>query len=528
MTVARATFILELLVLCGLVVFLLALGRADVLEKIRRHTLAFTLVTLVTLFSLLHLVVTRRIVRMIERRRSPADYDERRVLFDLGQEARAATDITALFDSIARRIGETLETENVQIFVRSDATGDYVCRTPDAAKEAAPKLARDAFVVKRLRRLSAPLVIEPGEFDAWRRAFDSAPPEVREERERELRILRRAQSRLLLPVKIKEQLVGLVSLGPRRAGYKYSTRDKQMLMSVASQLAFVIENSWLVERMVAEEKLKRELMLAAEVQQGLLPAAPPESARLDLAGFCQPARGIGGDYYDFILLDNKQVGIAVADVSGKGISAALVMSNVQAALRSQTMGHGAQSALTLAEMVSNINRLLCRSTGTATYVTFFYAQFNEQTSQLSYVNAGHNPPLLIRAGLGEATARPQRIQALAGNGVSVTESAVSNAGGYLKLDTGGPVIGFFEQCHYEQGIIQLETGDLLLAYTDGVTEAMNLSSEEYGEERLQRLVSEVSHLSADKVRDHIVDSLKVWCAGAPQHDDLTLIVLKVR
>src|SRR2546423_9131975 len=103
-------------------------------------------------------------------------------------------------------------------------------------------------------------------------------------------------------------------------------------MSVASQLAFVIENSGLVERMVAQEKLRRELVLAAEVQQGLLPSGAPESARLDLAGFCQPARGIGGDYYDFILLDDQQVGIAVADGSGKGISSGLVMSNVHAAL----------------------------------------------------------------------------------------------------------------------------------------------------------------------------------------------------
>ncbi|OLE54890.1 MAG: hypothetical protein AUG51_06015 [Acidobacteria bacterium 13_1_20CM_3_53_8] len=548
LTVARSLFILELLILCGLLLFIFVGSRASPLEKLREHASILTLIAMLALFALLHLVVTRRIVRLIERRRSPADYDERRILFDLGQEARSATNIAELYNSIAGRIREALEAENVLIFVRAHSTGDYVCRvsapqaefdsTPDSEtmKESRLILSRDAFVIKRLRHLTAPLVIEPEELETWARAFDSAPRDARETRERELEILTRIKSNLFLPIKIKEQLVGVASLGPRRAQHKYSSRDKVLLMSVASQLAFVIENSGLVERMVAQEKLRRELMLAAEVQQGLLPSGPPESARLDLAGFCQPARGVGGDYYDFILLDNNQVGIAVADVAGKGISAALVMSNVQAALRSQTMARtgSAQATLSLAELVSNINKLVCRSTGTATYVTFFYAQFNEQTGQLAYVNAGHNPPLLIRAHDAKSNhvteLHPSFTDAQSWPKTNFAAASKSKNGktDYMKLDTGGPVIGFFDHCSYEQGIIQLEPGDLLLAYTDGVTEALNTLDEEFGEERLKETVAAVSDLPADKVRDHIVHSLELWCTGAPQHDDLTLIVLKVR
>jgi phosphoserine phosphatase RsbU/P len=302
--------------------------------------------------------------------------------------------------------------------------------------------------------------------------------------------------------------------------------------------------------------LRRELALASEVQQRLFPDRPPTSDSLELAGYCQPARGVGGDYYDFLALDDEQIGIAVADVAGKGISAALVMSIVQASLRSQTMAPGGasrQSSSSLAELVSTINRLLCSSTGSATYVTFFYGQFDERTRRLSYINAGHNPPLLLRATNGAA----RRLAAEAGSGRELSEpylsvKSISSAetaeqliadvlarpdsvagerqmtDNCLRLTTGGLVIGLFDHSHYEQETIQLHIGDLLVAYTDGVTEALNEAGEEFGESRLQSSLMQAAHLSANDVRDSLVKSLQVWCAGAPQHDDLTFVVLKVK
>jgi len=234
------------------------------------------------------------------------------------------------------------------------------------------------------------------------------------------------------------------------------------------------------------------------------------------------------------------------------------MSNVQAALRSQTMlgeTNGSSNG-SLGELVSNINKLVCRSTGSATYVTFFYAQYDQQTHQLSYVNAGHNPPLLIRA--GEKGANGRSVQRLVDDfepayglfpftmhGESrrrvdfgrVDEYSVSThrrahpmngANGCMTLTTGGPVIGLFDQSSYEQGVVKLERGDLLIAYTDGVTESLNILDEEFGEENLERVAVSSSHLSADNVRDRIVESVKLWATGTPQHDDLTFIVLKVK
>jgi sigma-B regulation protein RsbU (phosphoserine phosphatase) len=575
LSAGRLVSIFEGLVFGGALLYVLSGSRAASVDRLGPRTDLFVLVGATALLALLHLLLFRHIVPILERYFSPAPYDERRILFDLGQEARAATNMDQLYNSIVNKIGDALETESVSIFVRDDETGEYVCRicapqrslhktyeprrgSREAAVMPGLSLGRNAFVVKRLHRLTTPWVIEEADLDAWERAFVTDAPDVREARERESETLRRIKASLLVQIRIKQQLVGILSVGPRRARRPYSIADKEMLMSVAGELAFVIENSKLVERTVEEERLRRELALAAEVQQRLFPENPPSSRSLELAGYCQPARGVGGDYYDFLALDDEQIGIAVADVAGKGISAALVMSVVQASLRSQTMSHNdaGRRKNSLAELVSTMNRLLCSSTGTATYVTFFYAQFDERTRRLTYINAGHNPPLLLRsrngaakrlaaveAGGGRDAAATERPRSL--KSVAQAETAEQLIADVLampdsmpaefqvtdncsRLSTGGVVIGLFDNSHYEQETIQLQSGDMLVAYTDGVTEALNEAGEEFGEERLQNALPSVAHLSANEARDSLVRSLQVWCSGAAQHDDLTFIVLKVK
>jgi phosphoserine phosphatase RsbU/P len=541
MTVARTVILAECLIYSGVFLFVMTARLAALAGWFSRHADLVVAASAIALFIFLHFVVARRITALIERYLAPPAYDERRILFDLGQESRSATDIDDLYKSIVSRIGDALGSENVSIFVRDDASGNYVCRIcepqimlPEAldlrdeytpVEGARLVFTRDAFVVKRLHHLGTLLVIEPEDFETWARAFASARPALREARERERATLRQASSNLLVPIKSKDQLIGILSLGPRRSQHKYSAADKEMLISVASQLALVIENSKLIERIVAEERLRRELALAAEVQRRLFPVRPPASASIELSGFCQPARGVGGDYYDFLELSDEQIGIAVADVAGKGISAALLMSSVQASLRSHEMMQSvsAQPTGSPAELVSTVNRLLCRSTGAATYVTFFYAQFDQHNGELTYVNAGHNPPMLLRSSSKSGKdARP----ALTTD--TDLEIALHNGNGCYSLTTGGTVIGLFQNLVYDQETIQLERGDLLIAYTDGVTEALNEGGEEFGEQRLQAVVDGAAHLSASEVRDTVVKRVQVWCANTPQHDDLTFIVLKMR
>jgi sigma-B regulation protein RsbU (phosphoserine phosphatase) len=480
-------------------------------------------------------------------------------LSDLGQAARGVTTIEQLFKLSVEKIQDALHTENVSIFVRHDESGDYVCEicsqtgaTDEQQQQRRADqrlvLARDAFVVKRLKRLGIPLGTGPRDFETWTQALASDTPATREARLREIATLESIKSRLLLQVMMKDQLVGIISLGPRTGDRPFSAQDKQMLMSEAGQKAFVIENAKLVERMVEEERLKRELSLATEVQRRLFPVRAPEVDSLELAGFCQPARGVGGDYYDFLTLGDGQVGVAVADVAGKGISAALLMSIVQASLRSQAIA----ARGSLSDLVSTMNRLMYSSTNESSYATFFYAQFDERDRRLTYVNAGHNPPFLVRAGgfqkeQSETQGRTFfrcRLAAAAG-GVAEMDAGAATAlleapppatmtqtGTTAKLTrlltSGGPVIGVFSDCVYEQETIQMQSGDVLVAFTDGVTEAFNTEGEEFGECRLEKVLAESTHLSADEISERIVERVRQWCGHAPQHDDLTFVVLKVK
>lgn len=274
-------------------------------------------------------------------------------------------------------------------------------------------------------------------------------------------------------------------------------------MSIAAQLALVIDNARLTERMVAQERMRRELALAAEVQQRLLPSAPPQCVAMEIAGFCEPARGVGGDYYDFINFDDRQLGLAIADVAGKGMPAALLMSTVQATLRSLTARNGSNGDCDqeLASIVSKLNRLLFNTTNGEHYVTFFYATFDQSTQLLTYVNAGHNPPLYLHANENNE---------------------------FRELTAGGTVAGAFEHSRYEQETVQMESNDLLFLYTDGLSEAFNKDGEEFGSNRIMETLKANAQLSVDEIRDQVVRRVKEWCSGVSLYDDLTFVVMKVK
>ncbi len=570
---AGKLLIVEAVAACAALSVALTGSRAAMLDRFGGRADIASVVAACALLAMLHFFVNRSVLTRLERRLPIRAYDERRILFDLGQAARGVTNTDQIYSFVVREIADALCATNVSIFVRDDAMGDYVCRV--SSKEAELKhgaarqslnrhtLAANSLIVKRLSGLSAPLGLTPDDLETWRRAVASFDARRRAERERECATLNAVEARLVLGITIRERLVGILSLGLRQGSRCYSAEDKRMLMSVASQLAFIIENAKLAERMVAEEGLKRELALAREVQQRLLPEAAPETESLDLAAFFQPARAVGGDYYDFITLNDGQLGIAVADVAGKGISAALLMSNVQASLRSQVMSHRTDGRTdSLAELVRTMNRLVHRSTGAASYVTFFYAQFDEEARTLTYVNAGHNPPILVRTNNsdGQLTcgsrhtisdcklrvssgsmmmpAAVRAVGACAAVAVLEAESLENEITGgpntpvnlieVRELTAGGPVLGVFDCCRYEQETLQMVSGDLLIAFTDGLTESLDREGNEFGEERLREVLTACAHMSADEVRDRVESQVREWSAGAAQHDDLTFVILKVK
>ena len=496
----RIYFSLEFILFITIYVALLGL---------HRNTIAAAL--LVAAFIVIHLLARRRLLPRLERYYAPAPYDERKIFFDLGHELRHVPTIDHLYQQLAERLRVALDASNAAIFVRDEASGNFNLRVVAAQGRTAEtelggrrlQLSKRAFVVRRLVNLSTPLVIEPKEIETWSQALNSVLPSVREERAGEHEVLLAIRSTILVQIKQKNELVGILSFGPRRGGFQYSDADRELLMSIASQLALIIDNARLTERMVAQERMRRELALAAEVQQRLLPAQAPKSAGIEIAGFCEPARGVGGDYYDFINFDDAQFGVAIADVAGKGMPAALLMSTVQATLRSLTARNGSPVPATydLSSIVAKLNRLLFNSTNGEHYVTFFYATFDQATQRLTYVNAGHNPPVYLEADSG---------------------------GEFRQLTSGGLIAGAFEHAAYEQETVQMKANDILFLYTDGLTEALNVEGEEFGTTRMVDTLKSIASLSADQIRDVIVRRVKEWCTGMSLYDDLTFVVLKVK
>jgi phosphoserine phosphatase RsbU/P len=276
------------------------------------------------------------------------------------------------------------------------------------------------------------------------------------------------------------------------------------LAACAEQFALTMENARLNARVMEQEQVRRDIALATEVQKRLLPGSAPQTAATSLGAYTLAARSVGGDYYDFLQIGDHRIGIALADVAGKGIAAALIMAVVQASLRIIA----AESNVSLPELAAKMNSFLHRSTGFSSYATFFYAQLDEDKRQLRYVNAGHNPPYLVRA------LRPE----LDKNGV----------GGVIEeLATGGVIIGMFPSAKYEESVVDLHPGDVLIAFTDGVTEALNAADEEFGEERLQGLVRRAAHLPVVEMTAVISQELRDWIGEAAQYDDLTFVVMKV-
>jgi len=349
----------------------------------------------------------------------------------------------------------------------------------------------EGLLIGRLRGYSYPLPLKPGDFDAWSRWAAKKPEHLAE-----IECLRASGAALAVPLLAKNDIAGILLLGPPVARVEFSAAEKRALQSCAGQFALMMENARLTDRMVEQEKLSRDIQLAAEVQKRLFPDKPPATAAVTLAGISLPARSVGGDYYDFFDLGDQRIGIALADVAGKGVAAALIMSVVQASLRILASEENAS----LATLAARMNRFLHRSTGSNAYATFFYAQIDERLRQLRYVNAGHNPPCLLRCSADQ----------------SIEE-----------LPAGGTVIGLFPQSNYEEGVLDLQPGDVLIAFTDGVTEALNPKEEEFGDERLKNLLRRSAHLPVDEMASAITNELKNWIDDAAQYDDLTFILVKV-
>ena len=297
----------------------------------------------------------------------------------------------------------------------------------------------------------------------------------------------------LIPMHLQGQTKGIIMLGPRLRGGDYSPADLEFLYSLGNLAIISIENARLFREALEKQRLEDELKIAREIQQGLLPEKLPAIRGFEIAGINIPSFQVGGDYYDVIEHSERDYVVAIGDVSGKGTPAALLMAGVQAVLRTIAPLH-----LPLPVATGRMNDLICMNTHGGKFITFFWGVLETESRQFHYVNAGHNPPMLIRKN-----------------------------GSVEKLEKGGLILGIMKDiAAYQEGECRIEPGDALLMYTDGVSEAMNPENVDFSEEALEKVAVESRNSSAKGIIISIQKALETHTKGSPQSDDITMLVLK--
>jgi len=299
------------------------------------------------------------------------------------------------------------------------------------------------------------------------------------------------RSILCVPLQLKGNTLGVIYVDNRLQVGVFTPADLELLTAIAATAAAAIENARLYQVAVEKGRMERELQVAREVQASLLPRQTPQIEGWEFAAFWQPAREVAGDFYDFI--PGERLGLVIADVSDKGMSAALFMALSRSIVRASMA-----RLLPPAEGIAQANRLICADSMNSMFVTLFYAQLDPATGEFTYVNAGHNPPLLLRAETGEL----------------------------IELTRTGMVLGLFESVRFDQRSMQLQPGDLVLLYTDGVTDALDAQGQEFGLDRLRQMVLEHRNASAAELASALDGAVTAFAGAAARFDDITVVIAK--
>lgn len=423
--------------------------------------------------------VHRQVRTRLDRAFFRSAYDSQQVLENLAATAMSVTDRQSLALLLHQHIHEALHPMPLVIYLLSsqDQLRAYAGHPPEQDLT----LSANDPVLRQVVAAGGPLELDPAK-------LQGTPLEP-------------LRAECLVPIGgiADGQLQGLMALGPRLSEEPYSTRDKRLLASVASQASIAMRSislaEGMAERMEAERRAEQEMQIARQVQSRLLPQEVPQLATLECAGECIQTRAVGGDYYDFLDFGSGKLGLVLADISGKGISGALLMANLQASLR----GQYALAIDDLPRLLRSVNHLFFKNTEANNYATMFFSIYDDERRTLRYVNCGHNPPMLLRTN-----------------------------GNVERLDATATVLGLFEDWEPIVAECQLNAGDILLIYTDGISEAApGEDAEEFGEDRLVQTLGAYGCRAATVMLDSIISDVQRFSQGE-QADDMTLIVAKCR
>lgn len=426
-----------------------------------------------------------RIQGFLERRFFREKHDLQQALRDLAKAIPHTLERQALVHLVRERVQQVLHPRDFR-FV--ELTGGSLVLSDEEGTYALPRL------TQLVRRRGAPLTPEvvAGEMARLARGGDEDERTLRREELRaEINVVQARRLELLVPAFAGERLVGGLALGAKRSEVAYDGAELEMLQIVAGQMGVQLENTRLYDEAIERQRLEEELNTARSIQQRLLPAAVPSIRGFDVHAINLPSSQVSGDYFDFVDFGDC-VGLVIADVSGKGLPASLLASNLQASIRALATSQSSPGLIMRA-----VNSSLYESTDPERFATAFLACLHPESGSLIYSNAGHNPPLLRREN-----------------------------GSCEWLGIGATPLGAFPGMDYEEGRVQLDAGDCLVLFTDGVTEADASDGDFFGEEGLERIVHEHREESAEFLVETVRDAVRSHAGANGVHDDMTLIVVK--
>lgn len=450
------------------------IGRADLLFSV----ISIFVITL--LFSPLR----RKISATIDRVFFKEDYNYRKTLKGITHSISSMLNLDSLCSYLCIRVPEVLHASSAAVYLYDDTLGNFHASCAanidtrllgrfEPTGSICMHLARNeaTFNLERIRASNRPLGLSPDEAEA----------------------LTRTRAALVPPFILKSKLLGFLVLGSKLSDEFYSLRDIELLETLCDHVAMAVENARLYRETTEKQRMERELEVARRIQQMLLPKTFPKIRGLESQAMNRPSEQVGGDYYDILHLSENRIGLTIADVAGKGVPAALLMASLQSSLRAE-----AAPDKTPSEVIRALNRAVCQQTSGETFVTIFYGLLNLEQRALHYCNAGQTPPYII-----------------------------SKDGRIRRLDRTHLVIGVDGEAFYEDTTLELEEGDLIFLYTDGITEEPGTQDALYGEDRLlTHLVGSYESGLAD-VLDIICSDVVRYGGGKPQ-DDLTALALKIK
>jgi sigma-B regulation protein RsbU (phosphoserine phosphatase) len=420
-----------------------------------------------------------RLQAIVDRLFYRAEYVYKQEVIDFGRRASRATAPDEVLDQFLDRCETLLHPSFAAVYMRGGEKTLQLARKIGTVASLPGDFDPDCFLGRYFKRYRTPLLAEFLDRSWERPHLDAASRAV----------LAVPSLSVCLPIAAPDRLLGVALLGQKRSGLVYGRADSELLETFAEQLALVIQNTELVKSMVEKERLKSEVMLAREIQRALLPSSPPRHQGVELHGQMVSSTEVGGDYYDYFALDDERIVIAIGDVSGKGIPAAMLMASLQAVFKNRALKGG----LAPAALNQELNEYLIDHANPGQFATFFCGVLDLGRSTLTFSNAGQCPALLSTRGFID------------------------------RLGNGGMVLGASRLHRFDEGTVAFRPGDMLFLYTDGVTEQTDSSGEEFGEERLVHFIRANRNLPPVELQNALLSTIASFGAGR-RDDDLTSVI----